>query len=176
MDQHRDQEGSLVNEIFGKNGLKVYGEYAIIGLKNYPASTNPKYNPLGYRSIKERSPYMVGLNIPMWKILDECTIELEKWPSYFPDSYFTVTILGNATPSKINNNLGFYDSTTYVPRWLWSLYMKKQVTEHIGLVCQMGRNHQRWEFHPAAGGYYDLETTFVRKDEWGWHLSAVFSF
>lgn len=172
----RGDKESIVSKIFGENGGKIYGEYAIIGLKNYPASKNPTYNPLGYRNIAERSPYMVGFNVPLWKILDECTIEFERWPSYYPDNYYMTTIIGGALPTNRNSNPGLYDSTVYVPRWLWSLNMKRRISENIALVCQMGRNHQRWEFHPAAGLFYDLEAAFVRPDEWGWHLSAVISF
>ena len=171
----KGEKGSILNEILGENGGKIYGEYAIIGLKNYPVSENPIYNPLGYTKVAERSPWMVGLNIPLWKILDECSLEFERWPSYYPDNYYNTVILGNPTPGSRNNS-PVYDSTVYVPRWLWSLYMKKHVSEHVALVCQMGRNHQRWEFHPAAGSFYDLEAAFVKRDEWGWHLSGVFSF
>ena len=240
-----NDRASIVNEmrkVTGESGGKIYGEYAVIGLKNYPVSANPSYNPLGYKKVAERSPYVVGFNAPThpfmtyglypelavilfeksslhrfllgdiiesklshhlvfglipavitfggWQLdkqlglnmnwnkligLDEISFELERWPSYYPDSYFNTIILGGPIPAARNFN-SVYDSTVYTPRWLWSLYLKKRMSEHIAVVCQMGRNHQRWEFHPAAGTFFDADAAFVRRDEWGWHLSAVFSF
>ena len=54
--------------------------------------------------------------------------------------------------------------------------MKKQIVKHFSLVCEMGRNHQRWEFNQNEGFFYDFETALVKPDQWGWHLSGVFSF
>ena len=182
---------SIVNEIrkfTGESGFKLYGEYAIIGLANYPGnnrtvSSSAAYNPTGYRSIKERSPWMVGFTLPMWKLLDVCSFELERFPSYFRDNYFRVIVNGLPLPvdpreqSQITNNAGTeYDSSTYVPRWNWSLYMKKQIVRNFGMVCQIGRNHQRWDYNPNAGAFKDFEAAMVRPDQWGWHFSGVFSF
>jgi hypothetical protein len=165
-------EGSLVNEIFGPVGGKIYGEYAIIGLEKFPGGKN---NPRGYMNVDERSPVMGGFTIPFWKILDVCAVEIERFPSYFPDSYWRPVINGYALPVKPIEN-SQYDSTAYKPRWNWSLYLKKQVTEHFGLVLKVGRDHQRWEMHPAQYPYYDFEAAMVKPDEWGWQGATVFSF
>ncbi|MBN1127443.1 MAG: hypothetical protein JXA71_00550 [Chitinispirillaceae bacterium] len=163
---------SLVSQVFGPAGGKVYGEYAIIGLKNYPADFNN--NPRGYTSVKERSPWMVGVNLPLWKILDVCAFEIERFPSHFPDNYWNPVIKAYPLPVDLESTI--YDSTVYVPRWNWSLYMKKAVTDHFSLVGKVGRDHQRWEMHPAQYPYYDFEPAMVKPDEWGWHVAAVISF
>jgi len=122
----------------------------------------------------ERIPYMVGANIPLWKILDVCAVEFEYFPSYFPDNYWNPVI--NAYPLPVTPQGEQYDSTVYKPRWNWSVYMKKQVTNNFGLVLKLGRDHTRWEMHPAQQNYYDFESAMVKPDEWGWQGSAVFSF
>ena len=162
---------SLISELFGPSGGKVYGELGIIGVENYPASQN---NRRGYVDIMERIPYMVGANIPLWKILDVCAVEFEYFPSYFPDNYWNPVI--NAYPLPVTPQGEQYDSTVYKPRWNWSVYMKKQVTNNFGLVLKLGRDHTRWEMHPAQQNYYDFESAMVKPDEWGWQGSAVFSF
>jgi hypothetical protein len=55
----------------GKNDLKLYGEAAILGLKNYPAKIDSsrengelKLVKIGYDNIRERIPVMVGFNAP----------------------------------------------------------------------------------------------------------------
>ena len=54
--------------------------------------------------------------------------------------------------------------------------MKKQIVRSFGMVCQIGRNHQRWDYNPNAGAFKDFEAAMVRPNQWGWHLSGVFSF
>ena len=105
---------------------------------------------------------------------DILNMEVEYFPSYFPDSYWKPVINGYALPVVPQGEQ--YDSTVYQPRWNWSLYMKKQVTGHFGMVLKVGRDHQRWEFHPAQYNYYDFEAAMVKPDEWGWQGATVFSF
>jgi hypothetical protein len=118
---------------------------------------------------------MVGVHIPLWLALDECVLEFERWPGYYPDNYYKTVISGTPLPATRTTGTA-YDTAQYMPQWRWSLYMKKRITENIAIVGQIGRNHQRWEYHPAEGMFYDMEAAFVRHDEWGWHLMAVFSF
>ena len=56
---------SIVSDIVGKNGGKIYAEAAIIGLENYPANLtmNPVSNPFGYDKLKEKMPWMVGISM-----------------------------------------------------------------------------------------------------------------
>jgi hypothetical protein len=165
---------SLLSEIAGENGGKIYGEYTIIGLKDYPS--HPVNNPTGYKNITERSPWMVGVTIPMWKVLDVCAFELERFPSPNPDNYYATVINGLPVPNARGNSGDQYDSLTYIPRWNWSLYMKKQIIKNFSVVCQIGRDHQRWEMHPSEAVFYDFEAAMVKPDEWGWHLMGVFTF
>ncbi|MBN1127971.1 MAG: hypothetical protein JXA71_03235, partial [Chitinispirillaceae bacterium] len=84
---------SLLAEIFGENGGKIYGEAAVVGLNNYPASDviikgTDRMNPWGYNEISERMPWMAGVNIPLWKILDVCALEIEKYPAPYPNDYY----------------------------------------------------------------------------------------
>ena len=166
----------IINEICGKSGGRIYGEYAVIGLKNYPSSGDGD-NPRGYTSIAERSPWMVGINIPAWKIFDVCAFELERFPSYSPDDYWSVVIKGLPLPSQYPKNAitGNVDSS-YAPRWNWNLYLKKQVVRHFSLVGQIGRGHQRWESNQNASGLYDFEAALVKPDHLGWTCSGIFSF
>jgi hypothetical protein len=171
----RGQKG-VIDELCGKSGGRIYSEYAIIGLKNYPSSGDAD-NPRGYTSAAERSPWMAGINIPAWKIFDEFAFEIERFPSYTPDDYFRVVINGVPLPSPYPTNAatGSVDSS-YAPRWNWSLYLKKEVVRHFSLVFQIGRGHQRWESNPNASGLYDFEAALVKPDHLGWTCSGIFSF
>jgi len=63
--------------ILGKEDCKIYGETAILGLKNYP---------IWYEDITERWPIMVGFNFPTFKLLDVLSIELEHNPSPYTNT------------------------------------------------------------------------------------------
>jgi hypothetical protein len=165
-----------LREIAGRSGFKVYGEMAVIGLKNYPANqiADGAGNPKGYTKVSERMPWMVGISVPMWKLLDACAFEIERFPSPNPDDYVVACFKGIPVPSSPDGP--GYTLADYKPRWNWSLYMKKQVLENFSVVCQMGRDHQRWETNMTQTVDYDFEASMVKPDQWGWHLSGVFSF
>ncbi len=56
----------------GENDLKLYAEGAILGVKNYPGY---------YDNLLERIPVMVGINLPVFKLLDLLAVEVEYYGS-----------------------------------------------------------------------------------------------
>lgn len=194
----RGDNGSIVSQICGENGGKMYGEIAVIGLKNYPASLvrtsiDPRdaMNQWGYTKISERMPWMVGINIPLWKILDVCAFELEKYPAPYPNDYFQVLMeKGLPVPTwyhvyrdniKIENHDTVswnmpYDSAVYQNRWFWSLYMKKKLAEHFSLTGQISKDHMRWDVNLGNKINYDTEEAMVKPGEWSWRFGALLEF
>jgi len=170
----REDKESILSRIAGKNGGKLYGEIAVIGLEDYPLNGHNLY---GYNKLKEKMPWMVGFNIPMWKLLDVCAFELERFPNPAANSTLSYvwglplcsfSIVDTKTPDYDTNN-------AYRPRWYWSLYMEKEILKNFSVVCQMGRDHQRWEMPLGFQFFnYDYEEAMVKPDEWGWHVKMVF--
>jgi hypothetical protein len=117
---------------------------------------------------------MAGVTIPAWKILDVCAIELERFPSYYADDYYSISCHGLPHPAQLQGEA--YDSTTFVPRWNWSVYLKKNITKNVAIIAQLSRDHQRAERHPGAMQYNDYGAAAVKPDEWGWHLCTRFHF
>ena len=174
---------STLSDIVGKNGGKIYAEGAIIGLENYPAnlSISPVSNPYGYDKLKEKIPFMAGINIPFWKILDVCALEFEYFPSPNPNSAISIIKDGYPLPFyAFNNREEGYDTgsgNAYVPRWYWSVYLKKQIVKNFSVVAQVGRDHIRWEMPLIyQTSNYDYEDAMVKPDEWGWHIKTIFNF
>ncbi|MBN1307219.1 MAG: hypothetical protein JXA18_04840 [Chitinispirillaceae bacterium] len=174
---------SLLNDIIGENGGKIYGETAIIGLENYPANLNVSMvsNPYGYDNLREKTPFMAGITIPLWKVLDVCALEFEYFPSPNPNSAVAVIKDGLPVPFyTFRNPEAGYDTgsgNAYVPRWYWSLYMKKQLLANFSVVGQIGRDHIRWEMPMNyQTSNYDYEEAMVKPDEWGWHIKTIFNF
>ena len=76
------------------------------------------------------------------------------------------------------NSTHEYDTgMAYVPRWFWSLYMKKEVVTNFSVVCQIGRDHMRWEMPIAyQTANYDYEDAMVKPRDWAWHIKTIFNF
>jgi hypothetical protein len=205
----RGSDDGVVSQIMGKNGGKVYGEVAVIGLKNYPV--NPLFkgssnlqqsqtrdidfqiNPWGYTTIAERMPWMVGVNIPFWKILDVCSFELEKYPAPYPNDFFQA-LYNNALPipswspfyrkdtvsidpvtgEAVLNPLGMDEYSG--PRWYWSLYLLKRFGNSVSVYGQIARDHARWEVNLGNEFNYTSEEIMSRKGDWAWRCGMLFEF
>ena len=63
---------------FGEKDLRLYGEAALIGVKNYGTI---------YAKRSERVPFMVGFNLPTFGILDFLSIEYERYPARYKADY-----------------------------------------------------------------------------------------
>lgn len=191
----RCREG-FAADFFGKYGGKLYGELAIIGFKNYPSNAKHKIfngtdtvevgfadssqgNPFGYNSIKERMPIMFGFTIPCWKILDIFALEFEYFNSPYPNDYERVyrdrlPITGELKIHSANSDYT-YDFYKKENKWKWSLFMKKTIKDHFGLILQVGRDHQRWEFNGHKDNW-DFEEIMVKNDQWAWNFKTEFKF
>jgi hypothetical protein len=196
------KKSGFISELIGKNGAKVYGEVAVIGTKNYPANplynggktryeteknadADYQYNLWGYNNILERMPWMVGINVPFWKILDVFSFELEKYPAPYPNDYFQA-LYNNALPipswspfyrkdtTGWNNPLGIVNYSG--PRWYWSIYMLKQFGDHISVYGQIAHDHQRWDINLGNEFNYSSEEIMSRKKDWSWRTGMVYQF
>ena len=72
-----------VSGMFGREDLKLYGEAAILGLKNYKDSAAQSAY---YDSLLWRLPVMIGFNVPTFRLLDVLSFELEYQDSPYPNS------------------------------------------------------------------------------------------
>ncbi|MDB5051021.1 MAG: hypothetical protein JWO30_4092 [Fibrobacteres bacterium] len=57
-----------IADIFGTQDLVLYGEVSVLGTKNYP---------LYYTAVSQRTPAMIGFNVPAFHLLDFLTFEAE---------------------------------------------------------------------------------------------------
>jgi hypothetical protein len=129
----------------GPEDLKIYGEIAVLGWKNYSFL---------YEKRSERMPIMVGLNLPAFRLLDVLSIEVEYYNSSFINSYYSQyrgaglpipqfpsfgDAGGSATPAEVRQ----YESDARLDNWKWSVYAKKQVVKGIEIYAQAASDHIR---------------------------------
>ena len=135
-----------LKSLFGKNDLKLYGEAAILGVKNYPVSLDSSTR---YTDILKRTPVMFGINLPTFKILDVLSIEGEWFGSPYPNDMSEIVRFGVPTPlnsTTANSGVSAYADSTK-NKWKWSIYAKKTIANHFSVVAQVAKDHYRWELN-----------------------------
>jgi len=153
-------------QFWGAEDLKLYAEYAILGLENFPAHNSPTGNDF-YSKISERSPIMVGFNFPTCKILDVLAIELEEFKSpYIPSSYNTFKF-GLPTPVPASQ----YGKSVHDVKW--SVYAKKRLGA-MQFVGQVARDH----FQPGNNNvsYTERGDVMTTGKDWWWMLKVQFGY
>ncbi|MBN1757766.1 MAG: hypothetical protein JW863_05585, partial [Chitinispirillaceae bacterium] len=184
--------GTILNDFLGENGGKLYGEVLVSGTKNYPANAtgraldfNSAINKFGYENIAERMPWMVGINIPFWKILDVCAFEIEKFPAPYPNDYYqaqynAVLPIPTWIPEMHESGDTTYDSTLYTENakkyFYWSLYVKKQIVSNLSLIGQISRDHMRWKCNLGNSANYDTEEILAKPHQWAWRIGFLYNF
>ena len=154
---------------FGPEDLKLYGEAALFGLDNGKA-----YKAL-YGSYAHRMPMMAGFNIPMFKILDRLSLEVEYYGATFKDDLHNYNHTSGDQPVPFP----VADTVKYTKDDLkWSLYGSKVLINHIKLSFQVASDH----FRPGIfNGYGDnnppgSEAVLLSPKEWYWETKMAFFF
>jgi hypothetical protein len=123
----------------GPSDLKIYGEVAVLGVKDYP---------FYYANIRQRIPWMLGFNFPAFNILDVISLEMEYCGNPFPNDWQTSLREGLPIPGGQGFNPGAYaDPATsadfkYSP-WKWSVYVRKELARGLYISAQAARDHLR---------------------------------
>jgi hypothetical protein len=127
---------------FGQQDLKLYGEVALLGWKNYPVL---------YEKKSERIPVMLGVNLPTFDWLEVLAFEVEHYGSKFPDNFFQV--YNNRLPiPHWSEDWPSKDSVAnYAPEaseirrdnWKWSIVARKQIIGGIRILAQAASDHMR---------------------------------
>jgi hypothetical protein len=153
--------------IFGPEEFKLYGEAALIGVKNYEVI---------YKNRMERMPLMLGVALPAWRILDELKLEVEYFKNpYMPNS---AKVVKNTSPIPIDEHLGkdadgkpiVYDVKADDVKW--SLYLSKVLAGHVKLSGQIANDHSRFGTGRPLDPSYD-ETLSALKD---WYVTGKIAF
>lgn len=147
-------------DIFGEQDLKIYGEAALLGVKNYGVAL---HSPVWYNSILERIPVMLGFNLPACKILDVLSLEGEWWGNRYPNSM--EGIVNNGLPLPFPQGTKTVDSTEHKNDNLkWSIFGAKTFAGRYRLSFQAASDHMRtfaWEWQ-----YQDWEESLHGPKKW----------
>jgi len=147
-------------DIFGDQDLKIYGEAALLGVKNYGVAL---HSPVWYNSILERIPVMLGFNLPVCRILDVLSLEGEWWGNRYPNSM--EGIVTNGLPLPFLQGTKTVDSTKYKNDNIkWSIFGAKTFARYFRISFQAASDHMRtfaWDWQRQ-----DWEESLHGLDKW----------
>ncbi len=135
-----DLKTLLALDGMGDRDLRLYGEAALLGVKNHGAI---------YDDPMERLPVMVGFNFPTFGFLDRLSVEGEWYGSpYRNDLYNIGNPEGMVAPWRWNP---LRPSPSPVPvegvakddDWRWSVLLEKSLTPNVRLTAQAASDHYR---------------------------------
>jgi hypothetical protein len=145
--------GSL-GEIFGAEDLKLYGEIAVIGLKNHP---------FYYDDIHKRMPAMFGMNLPAFKFLDHLAVEFEHYALPFSTNMGKVLDQGLPLPNDGGSSWNRWKWGS--DDWKWAVHLKKTVIQGLDFTLQLSRDHFRGYWSDGLPAYCE---SLVMPGDWSW--------
>jgi hypothetical protein len=130
-------------DIFGTEDFKLYSEGAILGVINYPVSRDGNTR---YDNILQRIPIMAGFNLPVFKLLDVLSLEVE----YFSNPYVNST--NSIRFDNVPVPLSGFKEETQNPKYKnlhdddlkWSVYAKRTFFGNMFIMGQAASDHIRW--------------------------------
>ncbi|MBD3392597.1 MAG: hypothetical protein GF418_10940 [Chitinivibrionales bacterium] len=160
-------------DVFGDNDLMLYGEAAIIGVKDYP---------LFYENIAERIPLTAGFCFPTFKLLDRLSVELEYFKSPYRHDYYFIREKLDPCPTNLDqyyvSTPGGGSDTTFAPHeddLKWSVDIEKMFgkPKTFLIALRIASDHLRVQTDPWAPARYDLLT---KPTDWYWQLKLMYMF
>jgi hypothetical protein len=175
--------------LFGKEDLIVYGEAALLGVRN-----QGKY----YDNPWRRIPVMVGFNLPAFKLLDKLSLEVEYYGSLNYSDYGKAESYGSWVPRTVSHaaiessapisyspdgaNTYVYDKVQVMrnldnsrDNWKWSLYGSRVLMGHLRLAAQVADDHYR-NGGVAATTYPTWAEALTTPADWYWMCKLAYFF
>jgi hypothetical protein len=167
-----DPKAFVPMSFLGPEDLKVFGEIAVLGWKNYP---------FYYEKRSERMPIMFGFNAPTRiptpsgsiKLLDLLTFQMEYYNSRFPNSMDnayryqmpTFPFVDSTGIAQRDPNLFDPDSKEVTrDNWKWSVYAKREIVKGMRLYGQVANDHLRVPYF--TGEHSALPVTNIQGRDW----------
>lgn len=158
-----DPKPLFATDIFGPNDLVLYGEAAILGVKDYPVL---------YGDITQRMPMMIGFNVPTFKLLDVLAVEFEQYKSPFPNSYAEVMTSGGVPRPTLSFNGRYLPEYWADDDTKWSVFASRRIIDGVSGSVQVARDHARGWQYPAGKTWWSI---ISKKSHWYWMFKLTAS-
>jgi hypothetical protein len=146
----------------GENDLVLYGEAAVLGLKNYKFI---------YDDIMKRIPVMVGFNFPAFSLLDFLSLEVEYYPTRNSSDNSGAAWGGSWVALQNDPDLSHYAKRD---DWKWSVNAAKTIFGHVQASALFANDHLR------PGGSHDIpwigKEALRTPSDWYWSCKVAYFF
>lgn len=143
--------------LLGKDDLVVYGEAAVLGVKDYPRF---------YDDIARRIPFMFGINLPGFKLFN-WSIEAEYYAAKNSNNNLAAR---NGSPIPVKEEAAVKNARD---DWKWSFNASKVLAGNIAIMGQVANDHLR------LGGNHDEDAGFEAMrtpEDWYWTTKIAYFF
>lgn len=165
-------------DLFGNNDFKIYGEVAVLGLKDYAGF---------YPDVRDRMPMMWGVQIPdptlilvqqgilkkrlLWDVL---AYEREFYSNPHSNDYENVFTSGMPQPgSKTEPASDFLNGrVNNADNVKWSIYAKRELVPGFSVIGQVAKDHLRL----IDMNDLDYQSVIKNKNDWYWVVRLLATF
>jgi hypothetical protein len=147
-----DPKPFFASGALGGQDLRLYAEAAVLGVKDYPVY---------YERLAERIPFMVGFNLPAFKLLDVLAVEVERYASPYLNSYEIVKLENFPIPYVGTRSQADPETDDLK----WTVYGERTVLDGLSLIGQVARDHLRTIQYP---GKIDPSEAIRERGHWHW--------
>jgi len=169
-----DPKAYIPLPMLGKEDLKIFGEVAVLGVKDYP---------FYYTDIYQRMPIMFGINIPTFKLLDILSFQMEYFNSKFLNTNWNLIEYGTSVPipeGVTADGVATDDPNQMIPdtraieaqKWHWAVYAKRQVIKGVSIYAQVACDHLRIPIYD--GSFTNQEVTDGNGSNWYYLMRLEF--
>ena len=151
-----------VSKIFGDEDGILYGEVAILGLKD-----SAEYSYIPKNTLLHRMPMLVGINVPCFKLLDVLAVELEYFKSPYANDWFGNYGSESATSKDLTGSDEQIDNYINRDNFKWSFYAKKAIGK-FEVRAMVADDHTIYKLYQTD--YLTSEQTMQKPGDWQWSL------
>jgi hypothetical protein len=144
------------NQVLSEQDLRLYGEAILMGVKDYPGY---------YDKIENRIAYMIGFNVPTFRLLDVLSLEYE----YCKNPYTSSTsrpaggfIPLPTNPEKIMNG----DNRK------WTIFGRKNINKSFSISGQVADDHMRLVDY---FGHTNDQEILQTHEDWYWAFQLSYA-
>jgi hypothetical protein len=160
------------SDLFGEEDFKLYGEIALIGLKNGLA-----YKKV-YGDYLYRMPVMMGFNLPAFHYLDHLAIEVEWYGAPYQDDLERYKNTHEpVSPMPVRPfPLDYAQENFKRDNWKWSLHGAKMIQSHVKISFQVANDHYRPGVYVGFGDSSPPLRQALLITPKDWHASSKIAF
>jgi hypothetical protein len=153
---------------FGSEDLKFYSEAAVLGLRD-----TQEYPYIPSNRLLHRIPFLVGVNVPAFRVLDLLSIELEWFNSPYPNDYFGRFDQNSPLSVDITGDNAAIDNYINKDNFKWSIYLKKSIS-NFEIRTYLANDHSIYKVFKLEN-LSCFQQTLKRPKDWQWFVELRYN-